>query len=114
MPAGGGIRLEIEQWTAPAGPQSAEGDPEQSIQGGEDRSLMLAFGTPLVGGGGRRSRSPRLGGRSSRVGRSGTRTAKRLVYVLIVSPHSNLSQPVRRASDNGEPHLVLTTRRSLC
>ena len=43
MPAGDCVRLEIEQRTAPAGPPSSEGDPEQPIQGSEDRSLMLAL-----------------------------------------------------------------------
>src|SRR5215467_3186664 len=43
MPAGDRVRLEIEQRTAPAGPPSSEGYPEQPIPGGEDRSLMLAL-----------------------------------------------------------------------
>ena len=48
MPAGDRVRLEIEQRTAPAGPPSSEGDPEQPIQGSEDRSLMLALVRPYL------------------------------------------------------------------
>jgi hypothetical protein len=34
-------------------------------------------------------------------------TEKRLAYVLIVSLHPNLSQPVTSAQDNSEPQIIL-------
>jgi len=43
LPAGDRIRLDIKQRTAPAGPESAECDPEHPIESREERSPTFSL-----------------------------------------------------------------------